>query len=133
MGIQTLGLLSGATLSATGGTALTLTPANGGVPGQLYLADASATDFRLRTFAQAKASVPTRLANGTYSKDRRQFTLTIPLYDSVSETYDNSVIRIERVCPSFATPAQALALCVLGAQVLFDTDAAAFWSAGSYA
>lgn len=134
MGIQTLGLLTGATLAATGGTALSLTPANGGVPGQLYLADASAVDFRLRMFAQAKASVPTKQADGkSFSKDRRNFTLTIPVYDSVSGVYDNAVIRIERVMPGFAASSVGLSLNSYASQVLFDTDAAGFWLTGSYA
>lgn len=133
MGIQSLGLLTGTTLSATGGTAITLTPANGGVPGQMYLADASAADFRLRMSAQAKASIPVQQRDGSFSKDRRSFSLTIPLYDSVAEVYENSVIRLERVVPAFATPAQALLLNYYAAQLLFDADAAAFWATGSYA
>lgn len=133
MGIQALGLLSGASLSATGGTALSLTSANGAAANQVFLADAAAEDFRLRTTAVAKASVPVQQKNGSFSKDRRSFSITIPLFDTVSGTYENAVLRIERVVPAFATPAQAALMNNLGAQVLFDSDAAGFWATGSYA
>lgn len=133
MGLQTLGLLSGATLSATGGTALSFTPASGAQVNQVYLADASEADFRLRKFIQAKAAVPVAQRNGTFSKDRRNVTLNIPIYDSVSGVYEPIVFRIERVAPAFTSASDLAAATNLAGQLCFDADMSAFWASGSYA
>lgn len=133
MGIQSLGLLSGASLSASGGTAFTLTAANGGVPGQIYVSDSAVTDPRLRPSAVFKASIPVQQKDGQFSKDRRNASFVVPLYDPTSLKYENGVIRIERVMPAFATPAQALHMNFVAAQIAFNAAAAAFWATGSYA
>lgn len=133
MSLVNLGLLEGATLTAAGGTAVNFTPANGGVAGQIYLANATEADFRLRETVQAKASVPTQQANGEWSKDRRSMVINIPIYDSVSETYDKVTFRLERVAPVFATPTQLVSATGMAGQLCFDTDTAAFWATGSYA
>lgn len=133
MSLMTLGLLSGATLSATGGTALSLTPASGAASNQVYLSNASQEDFRLREIAQFKAQTPAKQRDGSFSKDRRNVSFTVPVYDPVSETYDNIVVRIERVAPAFATSAQVSAALNLAAQTMFDADTVAFWTSGSYA
>lgn len=131
MSLVNLGLLEGATLAATGGTAISFTPANGNGPNQLVVANAAETDFRLRETVVSKASLPVKQNDGTWSKDRRSQTLNIPVYDPVTQTYDSIVVRIERVAPAFSTPAQLVAANILGAQLLFDTDTAAFYAAGS--
>lgn len=132
MGLQSIGLLSGATLAASGGTAFTLTPMASPSEG-FRVADASVADFRLRPTAYFKSSTPVQNRDGSFSKDRRNVVFTVPLYDSVSEVYENGVIRIERVLPAFATPTNALHLNQVAAQLLFDADTATFWSTGSYA
>lgn len=133
MSMVNLGLLEGASLAATGGTAISFTPANGNGPNQLVLANAAETDFRLRETVVCKATLPVQQANGEWSKDRRTVTLNVPIYDSVSGVYDKITIRIERVAPAFASAAALAAATSLAPQLCFDTDTAAFWSAGSYA
>lgn len=132
MGLTSIGLLSGATLAASGGTALTLTTMANPSEG-VRVADATVADFRLRPTATFRSIIPVQNRDGSYSKDRRNASFVTPLFDSVSEVYENGVIRIERVLPAFATPAQALHLNYIVAQLLFDTDTASFWSTGSYA
>lgn len=133
MSMTSLGLLEGATLSATGGTAITYTPANGGAIGQLYLANASEEDFRLRETIQAKAVIPSRQSDGSWSKDRRNVTLVVPVHDVGTGEYENITFRLERVAPVFATTAQKAAAGKLAAQFIFDNDTESFWNAGSYA
>lgn len=133
MSLVNLGLLEGATLSATGGTAVSFTPANGNGPNQLTVANANEPDFRLRETAIFKASLPVQQPNKEWSKDRRTFTLNVPVYDATTNTYDKVTVRIERVAPVFASPMVTAAALNLAVQVGFDADATAFWAAGSYA
>lgn len=133
MSLVNLGLLEGASLAATGGTAISFTPANSNGPNQLVVANASEPDFRLRENAVFKASLPAKQPNGTWSKDRRTITLNVPVFDATTNSYDQITVRIERVAPVFATPAATLAALNLGAQLAFDGDTTAFWAAGSYA
>lgn len=133
MSLVNLGLLEGASLAASGGTAISFTPANSNGPNQLVVANANEPDFRLRENAVFKASLPVKQPNGSWSKDRRTVTLNVPIYDATTNTYEQITVRMERVAPVFATPAAVLAAINLGAQLMFDGDTTAFWAAGSYA
>lgn len=133
MSLNSIGLLAGATLAASSGTAFTLTPMADNTLGGFRVADASVADFRLRPTATFKASIPAFQRDGSFSKDRRNVSFATPLFDSVSGEYQNGVIRVERIAPAFATAAQLLHLNYVAAQLLFDADAVAFWAAGTYA
>lgn len=119
------------TNSVTGGTDVTYTSDGQTVQNGLHLVDAGTADYRVRPNMTLKHKPPT-FSSGTYSKDRKTVTLVFPKILASGETVFN-LIRIEREVHPESTAAEALELNIQGAQVLFDTDFANFWSVGSLA
>lgn len=131
MGIQNLGILSGATVSASGGSAKTYTPNGQTIPNGVQTIDASVVDFRVRPTLTWKVRQPT-LKNGVYTKDKKVATLSVPrILDSGQVVFD--VIRLEREVHPETSAANALDMNVQAAQLLIDSDAASFWATGSTA
>lgn len=131
MGLKTMSLLSGAAVSASGGTALAFADDGISIQNGLHLIVPSDTDYQTRRQVTAKVKQPTLdTKTGVYGKDKKSISLTKPMVLADGRVIFN-VIRIEReVHPSLAA-ADALELCKLGAQLLTDSDTADFWATGS--
>lgn len=129
MGLNGAIIKQAGTNSVTGGTDITFSADGQTVANGLHLIDASEPDYRIRPSLTAKYRTPT-LSNGEYSKDKKTLTLVRPMIKDNGETVFN-LIRIEREVHPETSAADALELNTQGAQLLFDSDFAAFWSIGS--
>jgi len=131
MGLKTMSLLAGATIAATGGTALGFADDGVSIPNGLHLIVPSDVDYMTRRQATAKyrpASIDPK--TGVYSKDKKSISLAQPVVlENGSVVF--CTIRIEREMHPSLTAAQALEMNNLGAQLLTDPDAANFWANGS--
>lgn len=131
MGLKTMSLLAGATVSASGGTALAFSDDGVSISNGVHLVVPLDTDYQTRRQATAKVKQPTLdPKTGVYGKDRKTLSLTVPMVLPDGKVVFN-VVRVEReVHPSFSA-ANALELNKLGAQLLVDADCADFWAAGT--
>lgn len=130
MSLQNASILTGATLSATGGTAQSFVPDGLEVKGGVHVVDASVADFRIRPAITAKSTQPATLPNGTFTKDKRIITYVEPFIDSKGVIqYD--YVKIERRMHPESTSAKGVSLLNKGAQLMFDTDTTNFWALGS--
>lgn len=131
MGLKTMSLLAGATVAASGGTALAFAEDGQTIQNGVHLIVPSDTDYQTRRQVTAKYRPPTLNAStGVYSKDKKSISLALPLVLPDGKVVFNT-IRIEReVHPSLAA-ASAAELCALGAQLLCDSDVTSFWATGS--
>lgn len=131
MGLKTMSLLSGATISASGGTALAFADDGQSIQNGVHLIVPADADYQTRRMVTAKYRPPTiNPTTGTYSKDKKSVSLTLPLVLSDGKVVFNT-IRVEReVHPSLAA-ASAVELNKLAAQILTDSDTDAFWTTGS--
>lgn len=130
MGLKTMSLLSGATVSASGGTAMAFIDDGVTIQNGVHLTVPATADARVRESATAKYKPAQVNADGSFTKDRKTISIAIPMVTAAGKIVYNS-IRIEReVHPEFSV-ANCLVLNGLGAQALIDSDVALFWSAGS--
>jgi len=81
MAIKSMTLLTGATITPTGGTAQTFVPDGVSIPGGVHVADGGQPDFRLREHTTYRTRNP-RLVNGKYVKAKRWVSHVIPCTDS---------------------------------------------------
>lgn len=132
MSLVNLSILSGGTLSAAGGTAYPFAPSGKTVQNGIMLIDPAATDIRLQSSIYFNQRFPTMQPDKTWSLYKQSVNLSIPKLCSDSVVRPNR-IRVERETVAEATAAEKLALLVLTAQLLFDTDTTAFWGSGSTA
>lgn len=131
MGLKTMSLLSGATVSASGGTALAFAEDGVSIANGVHLVVPADTDYQTRRQVTAKVKQPTLDAKtGVYGKDRKTISLTLPLVLPDGKVVFN-VIRVEREVHPSLSAANALELNQLAAQILIDADVAAFWAAGT--
>lgn len=133
MPLSSFAILAGGTNSATGGTSKTYTIDGKPIVGGVHVQDASVTDFRVRPNATFRNREPKyNSALKKFSKDKKTVTLVIPkiLADG---SVEYNLIRIEREVHPESTAAEALELNTQGAQLLFDSEVAAFWASGSIA
>lgn len=132
MGLQNASLLTGATVSASGGTAQNFTPDGQTVANGVHLIDSSVADFRIRPTLTAKTSPPATQPDGSFTKDKRVVTYVEPFIDTKGVVqYD--YIRIERRVHPESSAAKAVGLLTKGAQICIDSDFALFHSLGSLA
>lgn len=131
MGLKNMSLLTGATITPSGGTALAFADNGVSIQNGLQLIVPSDTDYQTRRQVTAKVKQPVvDTKTGAYGKDRKTISLTKPMVLTDGKVIFN-VIRIEReVHPSLAA-ADVLELNKLGAQLLVDTDLTDFWANGS--
>lgn len=131
MGAQNASLLTGATVSATGGTAQTFTPDGVSIANGVHLADAAEANYKLRNSLVLKTRNPS-LVNGVYGKAKRWATLTVPMVQEDGSIAFN-LVRIEvEVSPEMSSVNQ-LDMLKRASQLFFDADLTAFWSTGSLA
>jgi len=130
MGLQTASILTGSTVSATGGTAQTFGSNGKEVNGGVQLIDVAVTDFRTRPTLTAKTADPAQLPDGSLTKDKRIVTYAEPFVDSKGVIqYD--YIRIERRVHPESSAAKAVELLKKGAQICFDADFTSYWATGN--
>jgi len=133
MSLQNASILDGATISVSGGTAVTFTSDGQSVANGAHIINASQSDLRLREHMTLKSRLPKyNNTTGKYGKLIRSAVLTTPLIDSDGANYF-PVVRIEVESRPDMTAAQELKLRVLSAQILTDTDFASFWTTGNVA
>lgn len=131
MGLKTMSLLSGASISATGGTALAFSDNGVSIQNGIQLVVPADTDYQTRRVVTVKNRPPALDAKtGVFGKDKKSISLSVPQVLSTGQVVFNT-IRVEReVHPSFAA-ASADELNKLAAQLLTDSDVTSFWSAGA--
>lgn len=133
MSVQNAIVKSGSTaMTPTGGSDVTFTPDGVSVANGIHVADAAQTDYRIRRNITFKNKVPTLLTDSSYSKDKKSVTFVAPKILASGKTVFN-LIRIEREVHPESTAAEALDLCMVGAQLVSDADFTAFWASGSLA
>lgn len=133
MPINGMTLLSGASVSATGGTAKTFSPDGLQVKSGVHVADLSVTDFRLRPGVTFKSRMPAKNADGTWKKGKFSATLVIPklLADGKTVEYPLGRIEVEPVAEN--TDAEITAILTYLAQLPIDSDTVSFFKTGSLA
>lgn len=133
MGLENSTLLSGATLSATGGTAKTFTGDGVTVANGKHFQDASVADYRERPSLTAKVRQPVyNKSDKSFTKGKKSLTLADPFVDSLGGV-QYPLIRIELEDHPEMSEADIDALLNRGAQTLFDSDFVSFWKTGNLA
>jgi len=131
MGLKSMSLLAGATVAATGGSALAFLEDGVSIQNGLHLIVPADTDYQTRRQVTAKVKQPTYDAKtGAYGKDRKTISLTLPQVLADGKVIFN-VIRVEREVHPSLSAASALELNKLAAQLLTDSDTDNFWAAGT--
>jgi hypothetical protein len=131
MGLKNMSLNTGGTVSTTGGTARAFADDGVSIQNGLHLIVPADADYQTRRQLTAKYRPPALdPKTGAYGKDKKSLTLAQPIVLADGKVVFNT-IRIEREVHPSVTAAAALDLCVLGAQLLVDSDVTAFWATGS--
>lgn len=131
MALKNMSLLTGATIAATGGTALAFADDGVSIANGVHLVVPSDTDYQTRRQATFKFRPPTLDAKtSVYGKDKKSVSIVDPIVMPSGQIVFNTV-RIEReVHPSYSA-ADCIELNKLAAQVLVDSDLDNFWAVGS--
>lgn len=123
-------LLSGATLSATGGTAKTFSTVGETIANGKKVTDLSVADARVRPTVTCINRPSSLSALGVYSKAKRTIKLVIPRVNTAGVVqFPLLEIRLEDY-PEMSA-AEVTALVNYGAQLLFDADFANFIANGA--
>lgn len=131
MSLKNMSLTSGATISVTGGTALTLVEDGVSIQNGLHLVVAEDSDFLTRRLMTIKCRQSTvDMQTGVYGKDKKSISIARPFTLANGKVVFNT-IRIEREVVPYLSAADALELNKLAAQVLVDSDTTNFWAIGS--
>lgn len=131
MGLRNMSLLTGATVSSTGGVALVFADNGVTIQNGVQVVVAADTDYQTRRSLTAKVR-PAGLDPKTnvYGKDKKSVSYTIPQVLSNGSVVFN-VIRIEREVHPACSAANALDLNKIGAQLLTNSNMDNFWLVGS--
>lgn len=131
MALKNMSVLSAATVSASGGSALVFADDGITIPNGLHLMVPADADYQTRRQATVKYRPPSiNPKTGVYGKDKKSISFTLPQVLADGSVVFNT-IRIEREVHPSLSAAGALDLNVIGAQLLIDGDATAFWATGS--
>jgi len=131
MGLKTMSLLAGGTVSTSGGTAQVFADDGVTIANGVHLIVPADADYQTRKSATVKYRPPTTdPKTNSYTKDKKSISYTLPMVLESGAVVFN-VLRIEREVHPSLTAAEAAELNVIGAQLLTDTDATAFWATGS--
>lgn len=131
MGLKNMSLATGATISATGGTAVAFSDDGVSIQNGLHLVVPNDSDYQTRRQATVKYRPPTLDAKtGVYGKDKKSISLALPVVLPSGQVVFNT-IRVEREVHPSLSAANATDLNKLGAQLLTDADTDAFWAAGA--
>lgn len=132
MAINGLQISSGATVSATGGTAMTFSIDGQSVANGIHASNLSVADYKLRPGITFKARMPQKRADGTWQKGKFSATLTIPK-QKADTTVDFPLARAEIEFLDESTQAEMLELRKQLAQLLTLAALSDFWTGGSKA
>lgn len=130
MGLRNMVIKTGATLGVTGGTDMTFVDDGVTVPNGLHIAVPATADYRIRENATYRYTPPTLQKDGTYLRDSKSVSYTVPMILASGKVVNNTV-RIERVAHPEMSAANQKKLLEDALQLAFDSDTANFWSAGS--
>lgn len=132
MSVKNCSILNGATVTATGGTAVTYSPDSQPVVGGIHQIDVAATDYRTMSTMVTKVRQPVYdKSKGLYTlRGKKHLTITFP-FILASGVIEFPLIRIEVEDHPEWPAADKLEAQKRGAQVLIDTDFTNFWSVGS--
>lgn len=131
MGLKNMSLLTGATITPSGGTALAFADNGISIQNGVQLIVPADTDYQTRRQVTAKVKQPiVDTKTGAYGKDRKSISLTKPMVLSDGKVVFN-VVRLEREVHPSLPAADALELNKLGAQLFVDADLVDFWANGS--
>jgi len=131
MGLKTMSLLAGATLAATGGTAVAFADDGQSIQNGCHLIVPADADYQTRRSVTVKYRPPTLNAKtGAYGKDKKSMCYAQPVVLTDGSVVFNT-IRIEREVHPSTSAANVLDFTKVGAQMLFDTDTDSFWATGS--
>lgn len=131
MGLKTMSLLSAATITSSGGTALALAEDGVSISNGLHLIVPADADYQTRRQVTVKVRQPTLdTKTGAYGKDKKSISLALPIVLADGRVVFNT-IRIEREVHPSLSAANALELNKLGAQLLTDDDVTSFWATGA--
>lgn len=131
MALKNMSLLTGATNSATGGSALVFASDGQTINNGVHLIVPADTDYQTRRQATFKYRAPTLdPKTGSMSKDKKSMSYVLPMVLSTGQVVFNTV-RIEREVHPSLSAANALDLLMVGAQMAFDADVTAFWATGA--
>lgn len=133
MGVQNGTILTGATISASGGTSSTLTIDGLTVTNGIHIADMAVTDSRVRPHITLK-TIPAPLDPVTkkYGKGKRSAVITMPRTNS-DGLPGFPVVRISIEDFPEMSDAEVTKLLDWAAQLLFDSDYRPFFKTGSLA
>jgi hypothetical protein len=130
MGLKNMSLLTGATPSVTGGSALVFADNGVTIQNGVQCVVPATADYRVRQVLTAKYRAPVLGTDGSYTRDKKSVSFTIPQILANGKIVFN-VIRVEReVHPEFSA-ANCTDMNKIGAQLLFDADMDNFWAAVS--
>jgi hypothetical protein len=133
MPLKSMSLLTGATITPSGGTAKVFADDGLTVNNGVHLVVPATADYRVRENVTFKYKAPTLLSDGTYTRDKKEITFVIPMLLASGAVVFN-VFRISReVHPEFSA-ANATDFNKLASQMLAgDSDTDNFWATGSMA
>lgn len=132
MGAKSFAILSSATVTATGGTAVNYADDGQTVANGVRVVDSGATDIRLQSSITLKTRRPTLKAGKFTTKDKRSEVLSKPFLHAdgtISYGVIRQEIELHPDVPNFAT--EHLNLRKMGAQLWFDSELETFNSNGS--
>jgi len=131
MALKNMSLLTGATVSASAGSALVFADNGVTVTNGVQLVIPGDTDYQVRRSVTVKFRPPTvNPKTGVYGKDKKSLTFVKPIVLTDGSVVFNT-LRIEREMHPSVSAADCTEMNKLGAQMLFDTDMDAFWATGS--
>lgn len=130
MPVSTLSILSGATLSATGGTALPFALYGKEIPNGVAVMNLTEPSYKLRQTVTVSVKHPTVGNDGELTKFRKKCTYVRP-FALASGKIVYPVIRIDLEDHPDMSAAEITEFRLRGAQLLIDADMIAFWETGS--
>lgn len=122
-------ILSGPTISASGGTSSSLTLTGAEIKHGLQVADMSVADYRVRPFLNFKTKQPS-LVNNVYTKARNEAMICIPKV-LANGTISFPLARISFEPHPEQTDAEISKILSWAAQLAFDADFVNFFKYGS--
>lgn len=130
MSITNLALLTGPTISVSGGTAKSFAPDGTKVTRGIQVADVAEADIRTRDLCVFKNTSGQLQNDGTWSKDRRSAKIVAPEVLS-NGVQDFPFFEITLVKSPLHDAAKLAAMKELAIQLLTDSDLSNFWLTGA--
>lgn len=132
MALKNMSLLTGATVAASGGSALAFADVANAIPNGVQLVVPADADYQTRRSSVFKYRAPTvDPKTGAYSKDSKSVTYVKPTVNAVTGKINFNLVRIIREVHPSLTAAECADLNKVAAQMLTDSDTDAFWATGS--